>query len=86
MFRNSIQKSMKSFGIREEKRQFKPHLTLGRFRKEKLRINPTKVLNEYAELRSPVCPLNELILFKSDLKPGGAVYTKLQSWPLMGKK
>ena len=40
----------------------------------------------YKDLESPVQPLNELILFQSDLKPVGAVYTKLKSWPLSGEQ
>jgi 2'-5' RNA ligase len=86
-FREDLQRALKAFGIKEEKRPFKPHLTLGRFRStRKMGSKLEELLSEYAALESPVESLNELNLFKSDLKPGGAVYTKLRSWPLSGDK
>jgi 2'-5' RNA ligase len=86
-FRDDLQRALKAFGIKEEKRPFKPHLTLGRFRStRKMGSKLEELLSKYAALESPVESLNELYLFKSDLKPGGAVYTKLRSWPLSGDK
>ncbi len=86
-FRDDLQRALKAFGIKEEKRPFKPHLTLGRFRStRKMGSRLEELLSKYAALESPVESLNELYLFKSDLKPGGAVYTKLRSWPLSGDK
>jgi 2'-5' RNA ligase len=84
-FRDSLQKQLGPFGIKEEKRRFTPHLTLGRFRnshKGKSHLN--EFIMRYRDLTSPVCPLTELILFQSTLKPSGAEYTKLGSWPLSG--
>jgi 2'-5' RNA ligase len=84
-FRDSLQKNLKPFGIKQEKRPFNPHLTLGRFRKNaKPGVHLDELLLNYKDLISPVCTLRELVLFKSDLKPDGAVYTKLNVWPLAG--
>ncbi len=84
-FRNALQKNLRPFGIKEEKRRFNPHLTLGRFRKgAKSGAHLDALLLKYRDLTSPVRPLSELVLFKSDLKTGGAVYTKLNAWPLVG--
>ncbi len=86
-FRDTLQNSLSPFGIKEEKRPYNPHLTLGRFRKgQKPGALLDELLMEYDHLTSPVCPLRELILFKSDLKPDGAIYTKLNTWPLTGGK
>ncbi len=86
-FRDDLQRTLKAFGIKEEKRPFKPHLTLGRFRStRKMGSRLEEILSKYAGLETPVESLNELYLFKSELKPGGAVYTKLESWPLSGEK
>ena len=86
-FRDDLQRALKAFGIKEEKRPFKPHLTFGRFRStRKMGSRLEELLSEYAALESPTESLNELYLFKSDLKPGGAVYAKLKSWPLSGDK
>jgi 2'-5' RNA ligase len=84
-FRDALQKKLKPFGIKEEKRPFNPHLTLGRFRKgAKSDVHLDNLLLAYKDLTGPTYTLRELALFKSDLKPGGAVYTKLKVWPLGG--
>ncbi len=86
-FRDDIQKKLRPFGIKEEKRRFKPHLTLGRFRKgARTGGHLDDLLSKYHDLTSPECIIEELVLFKSDLKPGGAVYSKLKEWPLTGKR
>ena len=85
-FRDALQKHLKPFGIKQEKRPFRPHLTIGRFRKgAKPGTHLDDLLFKYQDLTSPVCTLKELALFKSDLKPGGAVYSELKAWPLIGE-
>ena len=80
--RDDLQKSLESFGVEQEKRSFKPHLTLGRFRKPvKEKALLQKILDENSHISGPGGALGELILFKSELKPGGSVYTKIHSWP-----
>ncbi len=84
-FRDALQKHLSSFGVKEEKRRFRPHLTIGRFeRGARPGAHLDELLSRYQDLTSPVCTLGELILFRSDLKPNGAVYTKLKAWPLVG--
>jgi 2'-5' RNA ligase len=84
-FRDALQGHLTGFGIKEEKRKFKPHLTLARFRKPKrMDAREDQLLSKYEDISSAVCSLKELILFKSDLKPTGAVYTKVETWPLRG--
>jgi 2'-5' RNA ligase len=84
-FRDVLQRHLKPFGIKQEKRPFRPHLTIGRFRKGARPGNPLDdLLTKYQDLTSPVCALKELILFKSDLKPDGPVYSELKGWPLIG--
>jgi RNA 2',3'-cyclic 3'-phosphodiesterase len=84
-FRDDLQEKLLPFGIRPEKRGIRPHLTVGRFKKPgKRAAELDELLLKHRGLTSPVCSLNELILFRSDLKPGGAVYTKMGSWELSG--
>jgi len=86
-FRDDLQKGLTPFGVKEEKRRFKPHLTLGRFRKgARTGTHLDDLLSKYHDLTSPEFIIEELVLFKSDLKPGGAVYSKLNGWPLIGKR
>ena len=87
LFRDALQEKLVPFGVKAEKRPFRPHLTLGRFKKPaKSDARLLEILSAHKDLTSPLCSLNELVLFKSDLKPGGAVYTKMLSWPLLGQK
>ena len=87
LFRDDLQKRLTPFGIKEETRRFKPHLTLGRFRRYK-RGDPqlNEIIRRYNDLTDSFFSLKELSMFRSDLKPGGAEYTKLKAWPLAGKK
>jgi 2'-5' RNA ligase len=82
--RDRLQEMLRPFGIKEEKRTFKPHLTLGRFRTPgKMAPGLEDIIARYKGLESPICRMGELILFMSELKPGGAEYTKIKSWPLL---
>jgi len=84
-FRDALQKALRPFGVREEKRPFHPHLTLGRFKTEaRWAAVMDGVLERYQHLESPECLLDELILFRSELKPGGAIYSRISAWPLKG--
>lgn len=81
--RDNLQKPLEIYGVEQERRAFKPHLTLGRFRRPvKERSLLQKILDEYSGISGPDGKLDELILFKSELKPGGSVYTRIHSWPL----
>ena len=81
--RDSLQKPLEQFGIKQEERPFRPHLTLGRFRRP-VKDKPLlkRIIEQYKDASGPDGKLDELILFKSQLKPGGSVYTKLHTWPL----
>ncbi len=85
-FRDALQKHLRPFGIKVEKRQFRPHLTLGRFRRGIRRdVRLDELLSKYQGVTSPKRAFGELVLFKSDLRPDGAVYTRLNSWALVGR-
>jgi 2'-5' RNA ligase len=62
-------------GFAPEGRAFRPHLTLGRWRDRASRPSlPDVDLGETA--------LDRLVLFRSELRPAGAVYTPLGVFPL----
>jgi RNA 2',3'-cyclic 3'-phosphodiesterase len=84
-FRDDLQIKLRAFGVKKEDRKFKPHLTLARFRKgNKPEMELPRILSEFKDISSPSCKLEELLFLKSDLKPGGAIYTKLMKWSLKG--
>ena len=72
-----LDQALAGIGFAKEKRAFKGHLTMGRV---KAKIDPQrllKVINAYAGYESEPFAADKMILFKSDLRPTGAVYTKL---------
>lgn len=85
-FRDALQAALKPLEFRVEDRAFRPHLTLGRFRGGARGGELDRTLDRYRELASPASVLRELILFRSDLRPTGSVYTRLRAWPLTGKE
>ena len=62
-------------GFPPERRPFRPHVTLGRWR-DRIRRPAAPPLDLGATRLGPV------ILFKSDLRPRGAVHTPLRTFPL----
>ena len=65
-------------GFPRETRAFKSHLTLGRV---KGKIPPTRMktaIDKLKEFESESFEINRIILFKSELRPDGAVYTRVQ--------
>jgi len=70
---------LESIGFQREKRPFKGHLTIGRV---KQRIDSNRLMEamkECAKFESEAFIINEIVLFKSELNPTGAVYTQLMS-------
>ena len=84
----SLQKAVENraaeVGFPPETRPFKPHLTLGRIRSSKGKASLAQAVENLRDVEIGSYPVNEVYLFKSELKPSGAVYTKLQTFP-MGK-
>ncbi len=85
--REELQTGLKVLGFKPEKRPFAPHLTIGRFKGLVDRDEELKsILDRYHDLSGDLQYLNELVLFKSDLKPDGPVYTKMATWQLRVEK
>jgi 2'-5' RNA ligase len=73
----TLDEKLEIMGFPKEKRPFKGHLTLGRI---KDKIDPKRlhdVLKEFTQFESEHFFADRIILYKSELKPKGAVYTKL---------
>jgi 2'-5' RNA ligase len=77
---NKIDTSLKAYGFEREKRSFSPHLTLGRVKSPQGMAGLGKIIEE-GNAEAGEFQASGLILFKSDLKPDGAVYTKLGVFP-----
>jgi 2'-5' RNA ligase len=66
-------------GFAPEPRPFRSHLTLGRWRDRAPRPS-------LPEVDEGVLPLRDLVLFRSQIRPGGAVYTELARFPLKAEE
>ena len=80
----AIDKAMHGLGFPLENRKFHPHLTLGRIKDD----TGTSELLQYlkaCKVEEASFKAGEVILFKSELKPSGAVYTSLMSVSLKRK-
>jgi len=62
-------------GIEAETRSFKPHLTLGRAKGRGRPPNVKKAVEGYADFGGTSFQIDRVILFESDLRPGGPIYT-----------
>ena len=80
----AIDKAMHGLGFPLENRKFHPHLTLGRVKDDAGTSELLQFLKSY-ELEEASFTAGEVILFKSELKPSGAVYTPLMSVSLKRK-
>lgn len=78
-----IDRSLLSLGFEKEKRPFHPHLTLARIKSLKgtaALMNIIKANQQNSFVGE--CQIDRLILFRSELHPDGARYTKLFEAPL----
>lgn len=77
-----VEDALEPLGFVREKRGFRPHLTIGRV-KDRHRFQ--FLVEAMATLDVPLFnsfDADEIILYKSDLRPTGAIYTKLHRMPL----
>jgi 2'-5' RNA ligase len=75
----TLDENLKVLGFPGEKRPFKGHLTMGRI---KAKIDVKKfgdALTAFRNFESETFTAGKIVLYKSELKPSGAVYTELAS-------
>jgi len=76
--------ALESIGFAPEHRPFKAHLTIGRARGP---LNPQKLallMTSAGSAESPQFSVDKLILFQSELYPGGPIYRELKTAVLAG--
>lgn len=69
---------LKALGFEPEEREFKPHLTLGRVKGQKGKERLAAAVSELKALDLGSFKVDRVMLYKSELKPTGAIYTKLR--------
>ena len=83
--RNAVEEYIAPLGYPTENRAFSPHLTVGRVRREARRADVQKLGELVASMptsESQRWTVTTVSLIRSELKPGGAVYTPLLRAPL----
>ena len=78
-----IDRALEKLGVPPEKRPFSPHLTLARFEPPGLPENLRAAIQENAKREFGSVPAKEFHLIESKLKPGGAEYTTLETFPFV---
>ncbi len=73
---------LSSFGIKKETRKYLPHLTIGRVRSLKKTEGLSGVIEEYKAKLFGEERVDSIALMMSELLPGGAKYTRLDSLSL----
>lgn len=74
-----LEKRLQSLGFEPEQRAFHPHLTLARFKSLKGTSALMNIVKDHQHLsKLGEWEVSEMILFRSDLHPDGAIYTPLE--------
>ena len=79
-----LEEALGPLGFPREERGFRPHLTVGRVKDPRRPPDLTRPLADVAVPRCNSFDVREILLYKSDLRPTGAIYTKLQHLPFAG--
>lgn len=82
LLRDLVERAIAPLGYPTENRSFSPHLTLGRVRRDAVQGDVRRlgeIVCEAVPLRAVRWSVTELVLFRSELRPEGADYTKLFS-------
>ena len=78
----AIETGLEPHGFKREKRKFRPHLTLGRAKSSRgMILGLSEAVITENNYNTGDFTAQGLTLFQSELKPGGAVYTKLAYFP-----
>ena len=83
-FQKQLEEELEKIGFEQEERAFHPHLTLGRMKSGKGRTELVGRMERYKEEEFGDFKVERIILFKSDLKPTGPIYTPLREIKLGG--
>jgi 2'-5' RNA ligase len=76
-----IDAGLQGYGFKKEDRPFRPHLTLARIKEYKGLVGLAETVKKNEAYIAGSFTVSGLTLFKSDLKPTGAIYTKLDYFP-----
>ncbi len=76
-----VEEAMRGLGFAPEDRDFRPHLTLARFRAPQPQPDLQAVLSRQCDHDLGIFDVSEFFLFESKLSPRGAEYRKVEKFP-----
>jgi 2'-5' RNA ligase len=79
---NRMETECETIGFPKENRPFSPHLTIGRVR-EPHRSRELAEKHAASKFGPVAFVVNEVVVYKSELRPTGSIYSKLAAFPLM---
>jgi 2'-5' RNA ligase len=77
-----VEDQLERIGFEPEDRPFQPHLTLGRMRSSRGKEELVKKMERYTEEEFGDFRVEKVVLFKSDLRPSGPIYTPVRDMKL----
>lgn len=77
-----LESQLSGLGFPKEKRPFKGHLTLGRVKGRLDGIKLQEALEDLGDFRTESFTAQSIVLFQSELRPDGAVYSRVAEAPL----
>ncbi|MFQ5585918.1 MAG: RNA 2',3'-cyclic phosphodiesterase [Thermodesulfobacteriota bacterium] len=73
-----LEDELESIGFKREERGFHPHITVGRVRHIARKRALVEGFERFREVEVGSLPVRRVLLFRSDLRPSGALYTMLR--------
>lgn len=77
-----IERQLASAGWPEEKRDFTGHLTLCRVRNSKAGVKLAQLTEAYKDFKLGTMPADSVVVYQSQLRPSGPIYTPLGNYRL----
>jgi 2'-5' RNA ligase len=84
MFQKELEGTLAKIGFEPEDRPFQPHLTLGRMKSSRGKDDLVGKMEKHREEEFGNVEVEKVVLFKSDLRPSGPIYTALKELRLGG--
>jgi 2'-5' RNA ligase len=84
-FQKQLETQLEKIGIQPEDRPFHPHLTLGRMKSSRGKEGLVGRIERHREEEFGDFQVERMVLFKSDLRPSGPIYTPLRELRLGGQ-
>ncbi len=81
-FQKQIEIQLEKIGFQPEDRPFHPHLTLGRMKSSRGKEELVGRMERHKEEEFGDLQVERVVLFRSDLKPSGPIYTPLKEMKL----